>query len=175
MRGAKMSELVNLKALRESVSYCLDNFSEGAARYFDPKNVGNLFDRFDTLSALLQEKYKSDFVDLPDIDSTPSKTTDYEGRGYFTRQQMQVLLMNIDYCIDLLSQSVTVEIPSMKVTREGLFFSGQYFDALQRVGEILSNAQKNITIIDCYIDNKVLDIVSSKIWRTCYSQIIGVP
>jgi hypothetical protein len=157
-----MREIVKLKALRDGVSYCLNTFAHGGAAIFDPKNVEDLFERYESLSYVLREKYHPSFDDLPDRDFNPRKTTDFEGRGYFTREQMQVLLMDIDYCINLLSQSTTVDIPSMKVTREGLFFSGQYFDAIQRVREILANAQKNITIIDSYIDQRILDIITSK-------------
>jgi hypothetical protein len=70
--------------------------------------------------------------------------------------------MDIDYCLRILSELTTVDIPSMKVTREGVFFSGQYFDAIQRVGELLSNAQQSIIIIDGYIDQKVLDLMTVK-------------
>lgn len=55
-----------------------------------------------------------------------------------------------------------VEIPSMKLTREGVFFAGQYFDAFQKVTEIVSQAKKSIKIIDGYIDDRVLNILTSK-------------
>jgi hypothetical protein len=55
-----------------------------------------------------------------------------------------------------------VEVPAMKVTREGVFFAGQYFDALQKVAEIISQAKKCLTIIDGYVDERVLNILTSK-------------
>jgi len=61
-----------------------------------------------------------------------------------------------------LSTITTVNIPSMKVTREGVFFAGQYFDALQRVREILADAQQSITIIDGYINQDVLNLLTAK-------------
>ena len=39
-------------------------------------------------------------------------------------------------------------VDSIQVTREGVFFAGQYFDALQRVKEIPSSAQRSVVIID---------------------------
>jgi len=55
-----------------------------------------------------------------------------------------------------------VDVPSMKVSQEGVFFAGQYFDALLRLTEILSQAQQSIVIIDGYINEDVLKSVSSK-------------
>ena len=162
MRGIYTAELVKLKALRDSVFYCLSIFGRGSAEIFDPNNVTDLFDRYESLSCVLRSKFCTIFDDLPKRDFTPLKTSDFEGRGYFRRRQMEMLLMDIDYCISLLSQSKTVDIPSMKITREGIFFSGQYFDALQRVGEILESATTRIIIIDGYIDKTVLDMISSK-------------
>lgn len=56
-----------------------------------------------------------------------------------------------------------VDVPSMKVSQEGVFFAGQYFDALLRLTEILSQAQQSIVIIDGYINEDVLRLVSSKL------------
>jgi hypothetical protein len=50
----------------------------------------------------------------------------------------------------------------MKVTREGVYFAGQYFDALKNVKDILPNAIKKIDIVDGYIDEQVLAILTSK-------------
>ena len=50
----------------------------------------------------------------------------------------------------------------MKVTREGVFFAGQYFDALLRVRDILAHAKKRIVIIDGYVNEDVLNLVSGK-------------
>lgn len=49
-----------------------------------------------------------------------------------------------------------------KVTREGVFFEGQYFDAMRRVQGIIGSAKRTIVIIDNYISADVLDLVSSK-------------
>lgn len=157
-----MSEIAKLKALRDSVSFCLYTYHNGVTQYFDPKTTEDLFLRYNSLSDVLKSKNPSYFEDLPVRNFKSSGTTDYEGRGYFTRNSLEVLLMDIDYCLRILSELTTVDIPSMKVTREGLFFSGQYFDAIQRVGELLSNAQQSIIIIDGYIDQKVLDLMTVK-------------
>jgi hypothetical protein len=40
--------------------------------------------------------------------------------------------------------------------------AGQFFDSIQRVGEILSKAQQSVVIIDAYFDEKVLALLTSK-------------
>lgn len=52
--------------------------------------------------------------------------------------------------------------PSMRVSREGVFFKGQVFDALILVTQLVASAEKRIVIIDGYISEDVLNIVSSK-------------
>lgn len=61
-----------------------------------------------------------------------------------------------------LDEPQAVEVPAMKVTREGVFFAGQYFDAFQKVAEIISQAKKTLTIIDGYIDERVFIVLTSK-------------
>jgi tRNA uridine 5-carbamoylmethylation protein Kti12 len=50
----------------------------------------------------------------------------------------------------------------VKATREGLFFAGQYYDAIRWVGDIISNVQKKIVIIDRYFNEKTLDLLCAK-------------
>jgi hypothetical protein len=59
-----------------------------------------------------------------------------------------------------LSSLTEISIP-MRVTREGVFFAGQFYDALQRIAEILSQATQSILLIDGYIDEKVLNLVTN--------------
>src|SRR6266446_4668472 len=55
-----------------------------------------------------------------------------------------------------------VDIPSMTVGREGVFFAGQYFDAVQRITGILAQAETTILIVDGYIDASLLELLSAK-------------
>jgi hypothetical protein len=48
------------------------------------------------------------------------------------------------------------------ISREGVFFAGQYFDALQKVTEILEHADTEICIIDRYVDSAVLNLLTRK-------------
>lgn len=150
---------VKLKALRNTIAKLL----EGRGHYFDPQLVLDIFYRYAPLRDILRSEYPSLFGDLS-VREVPksSGTTDFDARGYIKRSSLDLLLKDIDYCLDILSNITTIDVPSMDVTREGVFFTGQYFDALQRVTEILSHAQKSIMIIDGYINEDVLNLLTSK-------------
>jgi len=164
LEAGRLQEDVETKlfALRKNVDQWLHTYHYGRATYFDPKDVYDLFTRYNSIGDYLRSKYQSYFEDLPIRKVEPSKTTDYEGRGYIHRKFLEILLMDIDYCLSVLSRMTTVNIPKMKVTREGLFFSGQYFDAIQLIADIISHAKASITIVDNYVSEKVLSLMTSK-------------
>ena len=54
------------------------------------------------------------------------------------------------------------EVPPLTVTREGVFFKGQQYDAYKRIRDILIKADESIVIIDGYVDESVLDMLESK-------------
>lgn len=129
---------------------------------FDPLYTMDLFDRYATIRDALKSEYPSLFDDLPVREVPIGGTSEFDGRGLIKRYLLEYLLRDIEYCINVLSSLKAVNVPSMTATREGVFFAGQYFDALQLVRDILSNAQQSIVIIDSYISEDVLKLVSSK-------------
>lgn len=151
-----------LFALRKNVDQWLNTYHYGKATYFDPRDVSDLFARYESLSGYLRSKHQSYFADLPIREVEPSRTTDFDGRGYIHRKFLEILLMDVDYCLSILSRMTTVNISKMKVTREGLFFSGQYFDAIQPIADIISSAKMSIMIVDNYVNEKVLSLLTSK-------------
>jgi len=157
----KHYEIVSkLGALRNTV----DKLTESPhAQYFDPKIVLDLFTRYIPIRDILKSEFSSVFGDLPIRETPePSKTTDFDGRGYIVRKDLSMLRVDIEYCLDILAKMPTVDIPSMKVTREGVFFAGEYFDATRQIGEMFSQSRQTIIIIDGYISPKVLDLLTSK-------------
>ena len=158
--------LPKLNALRNAVRKKLEATTPREVAHprnlFDPTNVAELFTRYEPLRDELKKEFPSLFNDLPIRTVKPSGTTEFGGRGYINRLQIKQLLDDIENCLDLLSGVSKVEIPSMKVTREGVYFAGQYFDALKNVKDILSNANRKIDIVDGYIDEQVLDVLTSK-------------
>jgi hypothetical protein len=156
-----MSQLSELKAIRDSVSFMLSTFRSGHAAYFDFDDIGNLFKRFISISDSLRNSDET-FKNLPLRDYRDNKLVSFDQQQLFSRKKVELLLMDVDYCIKLLSEETTIDIPSLKVSREGLFFSGQYFDAIQRVSDIFSVAKQSITIIDGYVNQKILSILTGK-------------
>ena len=152
--------LSKLIALRSNLAKFL---RDPRGNHFDPKYVLDLFHRYVPIRDELSSNYSSLFGDLPQRETpTPSDTTDYDGRGYIDRADLNILMSDIEYCINILSKIPSVDIPSMKVSREGIFFAGQYFDALSKAEEILSMANQSIWIIDGYISPDVLNLLASK-------------
>jgi len=54
------------------------------------------------------------------------------------------------------------QLGSKEQAKEKLFYNGQIYDAYNLIVSIIKKATKEILIIDNYIDNKVLEILSSK-------------
>lgn len=152
--------IAKLTALHNSLESWLEN---PRARYFDPKNTLDLFKRFIPIREELRSSYSSLFEDLPlREEPKPSGTTDHEGRGYIERHHFELLRRDVNYCLDLLSAQPTVYVPSMTISREGVFFAGQYFDALQKVTGIIEDANARIDIIDAYVNPDVLSLLTRK-------------
>lgn len=90
----------------------------------------------------------------------------------------EMRLKELEHCHNTLSKILAIDFPalmksqdesadesakmSLRVTKEGLFFAGQYFDAFQVVKEILLSAQQSIIIIDRYINDDILKLLTSK-------------
>lgn len=152
--------VVKLAALHKNIVSYLP--PDKRARYFDPAEVVEFFERYAPLRDALRAERPELFSDLPVRTVTASGTTDNEGRGYITRDQLEQLIRDIEYCLEVLSRMETVQVPSMVVTREGVFFAGQYFDALSKINEILSKAGRRIVIVDGYVSQDVLNILTAK-------------
>jgi len=155
------STIVKLIALSNKV---VNHLNRGD-RYFDTPIALDYFQRFEKMKGFLKNKFPDLFSDIPDREiPKSSETTDFDGRGYINREPIHILFTDMKEIIDIWnnSQISKTNLPSIKVTREGVFFSGQYFDALFRVKEILATAKKSIVIIDGYVNEDVLNLVSEK-------------
>lgn len=158
----KNESVIKLEALEKNVSYWLRVFQSGRANNFDPKDVMDLFTRFDSIGSQLRTEYSTYFAELPTRQVKPSQTPDCEGRGYIERKALDMLLMDINYCIDTALEAQILDESPVKATREGLFFAGQYYDAIRWVSDIISNVQKKVVIIDRFFNEKTLDLLCAK-------------
>ncbi|MHB8277405.1 MAG: hypothetical protein ACYDIA_07105 [Candidatus Humimicrobiaceae bacterium] len=151
------TKLIALKKL-------LDSWIENPrVSILDPRNTLDIFERYERIRNNIKTQYPNFFDDLP-VRQIPksSGTTDFNGRGYIEIDHFELLLKDINYCLDILSNTPAVNIPSMTVSKEGIFFAGQYFDAFLKVSEILKSANKSIFIIDNYINDEVLNSLTIK-------------
>ncbi len=152
--------IAKLVALHNSLKSWLE---DTRGQYFDPQATMDLFERFNSIRDELRSLYPPLFEDLTCREVPKSSgTSDFNGRGYIKRRHFYLLLKDINYCLDILSTQPTVDIPSMTISREGVFFAGQYFDALQKVTGILEHADKQIDIIDGYVNSDVLSLLTGK-------------
>lgn len=121
----------------------------------------HVFNRFSEIANELRTQHPNLFKDLPDR-QIPDRDGTGDSKPLLYLSRVRTLTEDIEYCLDLLTTITTLDVPSMNVTREGVFFAGQYFDALFRVREIFAQAKTNIVIIDGYINEDVLNLLSAK-------------
>ncbi len=153
------SFLAKAEALQERVSFFADR------NYCDPTDVMPFFAAWIPMREKLRVDEPDLFADLPPM-SMPvtSKTTDNDGRGYVAGRAVGTMYQDITYAISLLSKlpKPTSQAPAIALTREGVFFAGQYFDALQRVAELIRTAANEIWLIDGYVDPTVLKSLTAR-------------
>jgi len=83
---------------------------------------------------------------------------DYLLKGYVINQRIQRIetkLLEHDQKFDLL-------IKTHLTPKEGIFYDGQIFDAYQFVSDIVKSAKKSIVLIDNYVDESVLTLLSKR-------------
>lgn len=106
------------------------------------------------------EKLKLEFTDLADF--IPSNYNEFKTPdGSYFRWASKTLISDINYFITFL-ENVEVENLDLKISTEGIYFSGQHFDALLKFNEIISTADNEIILIDNYLNEKILEVLGSK-------------
>jgi len=86
-------------------------------------------------------------------------------KGYAVRQQFEHIEKKLEQHDKILiehSQQFELLIKSALPPREGIFFNGQIFDAWQFASDIIKSATKSIVLIDNYIDESVLTLLSKR-------------
>jgi hypothetical protein len=96
---------------------------------------------------------------------------DYLLKGYAINHRIERIekkLLEHDHKFDLI---IKTNLPPT----EGIFFDGQVFDAWQFASDIIKSAKKSIILIDNYIDESVLTLLSkrnSKVHATIYTSTV---
>jgi len=86
---------------------------------------------------------------------------DYLLKGYALNQRIN----RIENKVENLSEKVnaiSLQIQSGEIPNQGVFFDGQVFDAYELASKIIRSAQKNIVLIDNYIDESTLTLLAKK-------------
>jgi hypothetical protein len=83
---------------------------------------------------------------------------DYLLRGYAINQRMERLEYRVTETEKKIDFFVKTELPP----KEGIFFDGQIFDAYTFAANLIKSATKSVTLIDNYIDESVLLLLSKR-------------
>ena len=118
---------------------------------------------FDSMSSQFlkeAEKLKTKFSELEDF--IPSNYNEFKTHysTYFSWAS-KPLVSDINFFIDFL-ENIEPDDLELDISEEGIYFSGQHFDALLKFNEIISKAKSEIILIDNYLDEKILEVLGSK-------------
>jgi hypothetical protein len=86
---------------------------------------------------------------------------EYLLKGYALNQRFERIEKDVNYLknkIDEFDLQIKTSLPA----NQGIFFEGQVFDAYIFVSELIKSAQKSIILIDNYVDESVLSILSKR-------------
>jgi hypothetical protein len=86
---------------------------------------------------------------------------DYLLKGYVLNNRMNRLEDNFDALKNKVDQ-ISLQINTQNIPTQGIFFDGQIFDAYVFVTELIKKAKTCVMLIDNYVDEKVLTILSKR-------------
>lgn len=155
-----------LHALRNRIRASLEPIQRTRGRehdraYYDPAVALEWFERW---SAIATELRASDpeFVNIPRRPTpVPTKGSDHEGRGLILRAAVVRLHDDIEDVWDVLNHP-SYQTTQFTLDREGIFAAGQVFDAMLAIVSIIRNAKKKVAVIDGYVSEKTLDLLTAK-------------
>jgi len=141
--------IAKLRTIRQRVQSLMEQHITPPQDVFD-----NLRDQFFREA----DKLKIEFPTLADF--RPEAYGKWLTEKAYYRGATKSLISDIDYFLNFLNNIESVQLPNLKITNEGLFFSGQYFEALSKLVDIIKTAKTEIIFIDGYVDEKILNIFS---------------
>jgi hypothetical protein len=86
---------------------------------------------------------------------------DYLLKGYALNQRMNRIEDNVEHLTKKVD-AISLQIQSAELPKQGVFFDGQVFDAYELASKIIRSANTSIVLIDNYIDENTLSILSKK-------------
>lgn len=138
---------------------CTNSLNNNIYNYKEvpPNRVNNI----KNLILKLKEKlniFKPDIFAQYDLESTDL----YKVIDSYQIYVFRSFINDVSYFIDILNPLALKTEVNIQFTNRGIFLPGQYYEATSKVFEILKDAKNEIVLIDGYIDEKVLDILSIK-------------
>lgn len=86
---------------------------------------------------------------------------DYLLKGYALNQRMNRIENNFDH-LSKEVQKISLQINTHLIPTQGVFFEGQVFDAYELASKIIRSAEKNIVLIDNYINENTFAHLAKK-------------
>jgi hypothetical protein len=86
---------------------------------------------------------------------------DYQLKGYTVNNKLDNLEQKVN-ALELKTTEIDFQIKTNLPQNEGIFYDGQIFDAFHFVSSIIKNATKSIILIDNYVDESVLLLLSNR-------------
>lgn len=126
--------------------------------------------KFYNLDAILSVGYRVNSINATQFRQWANKVLkEYLLRGYAVNERLMLMKEEIDYKLakheSLLQEHqkqidffVKAELPP----REGVFMDGQIFDAFALATRLIKSAKKSICLIDNYVDDSTLAMLSNK-------------
>ena len=149
------SHLIKLKALQTRISkYRNESFKRACTqRYLDEYVLNPLNQLIDEIKDINQELFGN------------FKLQNYKSEleeAIYDPNVFKIISNDIQYFVDIIEENSKSEITDISITDKGIFFAGQYFDALVKIAGIVEQAVKEIVLIDGYIDEKIINVLKQK-------------
>lgn len=100
---------------------------------------------------------------------------DYLLKGYAINQRIDRIENNYENLSKEVSK-ISLQLKTQDLPNQGIFFEGQIFDAYVFVADLIKNAQKEIVLIDNYVDETVLNLMTKRkkaVTATIYTKQIS--
>lgn len=122
----------------------------------DGKNYST---HFYNLDAVLSVGYRVNSIQATQFRIWASQVLkEYLYRGYAIYQRMN----NVEKQVSSLTDQVQTLIQTALPPKQGIFYDGQIFDAYTFVADLIRSARKRIILIDNYVDDSVLKVLTKR-------------
>ena len=123
------------------------------------KDGKNYLTNFYNLDAILSVGYRVNSKNATQFRIWANKVLkDYLLKGYAVNQRIENLERRVSATEDKIDFFVKTALPPV----QGIFYDGQIFDAYKFVADLVKSATKSIVLIDNYLDESVLILLSKR-------------